>query len=200
MKVQALTKNFFKFNDSISNLYFIVMLLFLFAPTFFITSNPRNVSLIVMSYLVAYVMLNPKFQRKDFSQNFIKYGIYLLASLLIFSVIVSSSLGSDIVFTGLVGIFLYHIFVVGLSETQILIALEKKLGNPLITIFVMSLLHITSYMFILGDFAFSVSLFKGIIGAFVGFFMFWMLWKITNDRFVVAIIHGIYNIVLLGLI
>jgi len=193
-------KKMFFLNDDLNIIWSIVMLMFLFAPSLFFANSFIQYQNIVGFYIVAVMLIFgvSNFRRIDFSDNWKTYVGYGAIAFLIFASFINSVSQDVSMFRDVIGIFLWYIFVIGLSETYIMIGILEKTKNLFFSIIIMALLHVTSYMYILNNFNFTITLVGMLFQAGIGFFVFYKIYNLTNKPFVVAIIHGLFDLVLIG--
>jgi hypothetical protein len=192
-------KNILKVNDSIWMIYVVTMLFMIFSPhIFFAKSTDYYKSIGLLYFIISFILYNDIRKRTDFSDNLKKYLLYGFLATFLFTLFISNPTEDLSMFSHPISFFIYQVIVIGLSETYIMIGLAEKLKNIPLTVIIMGFLHTTAYMSILGDFTFNASLFFAIFISIISFSLFFVIWKYTKDPFIVALIHGLLNIYIMG--
>lgn len=183
----------FKLNDDMFVFYLVVMFLCIVSANLFFVTRASQMSFIALTYLVLSIAFKPKISRMDLSKNIITYFFYAVISSLIFFFFIDGSSQSSVQFTNVFTKFVYVIFVIAFSESIIRRGLLEKIQNSFITNGIMALGHSYAYMNLSGSFTFSSEVLSMLAVAFVGFFIFELVYKFSKDTFVEALVHGLYN-------
>lgn len=191
-----LKKALSKVNDDYYLLYIGVMLLFLFSSAVMFTENAGYYKGSIIVYIVAvlFVTNGNKKRRLDISDNWKKYLFYFGFSFVFFGLVLDpSEFAIKVPFANWISKYLYVFFVIGFSESLIRKGIQDKLKNPIVTSIVMAILHIGSYMGLLGA-SFSLGLLVYmLIQVAIGFYVFYWIERKT-DVVVESFAHGSYDL------
>jgi hypothetical protein len=186
------------YNDNATNIYFMTMLLALFAPSLFFTQDFNFLRTGIILYAIvslAWIRYN---KRIDIGNNLHNWLIYGFFTYVIVSMINSQQIVQTLPFTNNVAQFFWQVFVIGFSETIIRIKVFQMF-NPFIGSVLMGLLHSTSYMLMLGNYIFTPELFIYLGMSVIAFFIFSIVYKYSgNNAMTEALVHGMYNIGVTG--
>ncbi len=137
------------------------------------------------------------YKRHDISQNWLKYAGYFVLSLMVMSFVDKSSLGSGLPTTSIFAKVIFSVFIVGMSETLMQVGLLQKYKNRAVVNTAFGFLHVGAYMALTGATSFDFTVFMMCLKSVVGFFVFDLAYYFTGDIFIVSILHGVYDLILI---
>lgn len=187
--------------DDVFLIYIVFMLLALFSPSLFFISDYNFYKTAVLSYLVAVILLMPKVKKQSFVTGWNKYLFYGLIISFVFLMGVSSNpvYAESMKFTSGFFKFVWFVFVIGYSESVIRQGIYERLQSVSLTSLIMGALHITSYMLLLGVVGLSWVLLPSLITASLAFVVFYFVYYVTNDLFIEALVHGLFDLFVMGI-